>query len=426
VTRRAAEHDAAVRDAVEEATGARAEVRRNTALLTVAQVALWTAIGAFAAFGPITAFELTERRSAAAVFFAIYYLAAATSARIAGRAMDRVGRRPGLAAGYVVLGLGGAVAYLGVSAGSSMWFFTASALIGLGSGAALLGRGAVADMYPAARRGRAVGILLLAGTLGAVGGAPLSGGVHSLAEGSGIDPLAAPWLILPLASAVALLLVLMLRPDPKELAVAAGEAPGPARPAREIVLLRPGLAALVSIGIAQAVMVTFMGVIPVVLHSHHTGEVTVSAVVGLHLGGMFALSPVIGAILDRWGRRAGLLLGAAFTAVGVLVSLLDDAVPVDAVGLFLIGVGWSAAYLGSTAVLSDLTSPAERTGALGLADLVASLTAAAGVLTGGFLFESTGFAPLAWAAIALLVLPLVLVVSLRETSPGRWPAPSEG
>jgi MFS family permease len=417
-------HDAAVNAAVETRT--RAEVRRNTALLTAAQVALWTAVGAFAAFGPITAFELTGRRSAAAVFFAIYYLAAATSARIAGRAMDRLGRRPGLAAGYVALGLGGAVAYLGVSAGSSMWFFIASALIGLGSGAALLGRGAVADMYPAARRGRAVGILLLAGTLGAVGGAPLSGGVHSLTEGSGIDPLAAPWLILPLASGVALILVLMLRPDPKELAVAAAEATAPARPAREIVLLRPGLAALVSIGIAQAVMVTFMGVIPVVLHSHHTGEVAVSAVVGLHLGGMFALSPVIGAILDRWGRRAGLLLGAALTSAGVLVSLLDDAVSVDAVGLFLVGVGWSAAYLGSTAVLSDLTSPAERAGTLGLADLVASLTAAAGVLTGGFLFESTGFAPLAWAAIAFLVVPLILVLSLREPSPGRWPAPSEG
>jgi MFS family permease len=395
-------------------------------LLTAAQVALWTAIGAFAAFGPITAFELTGRRSAAAVFFAIYYLAAALAARVAGRAMDRLGRRPGLAAGYVALGGGGGVAFLGVSAGSSLWFYVASGLIGLGSGAALLGRGAVADMYPPARRGRAVGILLLAGTLGAVGGAPLSGGLHSLAEGSGIDPLAVPWLVLPVASAVALFLVLMLRPDPRELSVGAAGSPGRPRPTRAILLLRPGLAALVSIGIAQAVMVTFMGVIPVVLHSHHTGEVTVSAVVGLHLGGMFALSPVIGTILDRWGRRAGLFLGAVVTAAGVLVSLLDDAVPVDAVGLFLIGVGWSAAYLGSTAVLSDLTSPAERAGALGLADLVASLTAAAGVLTGGFLFESTGFAPLAWAAVAFLIIPLTLVLVLREPSPGRWLAASGG
>jgi MFS family permease len=220
--------------------------------------------------------------------------------------------------------------------------------------------------------------------------------------------------------------VLMLRPDPRDLAVGGEEVARPARPVREIVTLRPGLAALVSIGIAQAVMVTFMGVIPVVLDSHHAGELTVSTVVGIHLGGMFALSPVIGMVLDRWGRRAGLLLGAVLTSAGVMVSLLDDAVPVEATGLFLVGVGWSAAYLGSTAVLSDLSSPTERAGALGVADLVASLTAAAGVLTGGFLFESTGFAPLAWAAVVALVLPLGLVLALREPSPGRWPAPSEG
>jgi hypothetical protein len=58
----------------------RAQVRRNAALLTGAQVALWGAIGAAAAFGPITAFELTGRRSASAVFFAIYYVAAAAAA----------------------------------------------------------------------------------------------------------------------------------------------------------------------------------------------------------------------------------------------------------------------------------------------------------------------------------------------------------
>jgi MFS family permease len=120
------------------------------------------------------------------------------------------------------------------------------------------------------------------------------------------------------------------------------------------------------------------------------------------------------------GRRTGLLVAGAITAAGVLVSLLEDAVAVEAVGLFLIGVGWSAAYLGSTAVLSDLTTPSERGGALGAADLVASLTAAAGVLTGGFFFESTGFAALAWAAVALLIAPLVLVRALREPAPGRW------
>jgi MFS family permease len=398
----------------------RTQVRRNTALLTGAQVALWGAIGAAAAFGPITAYELTGRRSAAAVFFAVYSLAAAASARVAGRAMDRRGRRPGLAAGYVALAAGGGVAFVAVSAGSLLWFDVGAGLIGLGAGAALLGRGAVADMYPADRRGRAVGVLLLAGTAGAVGGAPLSGAVHAVAEGAGAPvPLAVPWLIVPVASAVSLVLVISLRPDPRDLAIRTGDS-GPARAGREIVLLRPAFAAVVSISMAQAVMVTFMGVIPVVLRSHHAGEITVSSVVGLHLAGMFALSPVVGAILDRWGRRTGLLIGVAVTAAGVLLSLLDDTVAVDAAGLFLVGVGWSAAYLGSTAILSDLSTPSERAGALGLADLVASLSAVAGVLSGGLLLQTTGFPPVAWTAVVLLLVPLALVLALREPAPGRW------
>jgi MFS family permease len=228
------------------------QVRRNTALLTGAQVALWGAIGAAAAFGPITAFELTGRRSAAAVFFAIYYLAAATAARATGRIMDRRGRRPGLVAGYATLAAGGGVAFVAVAGGSTLWFDVGAGLIGLGSGAALLGRGAVADMYPAERRGRAVGILLLAGTLGAVGGAPLSGAIHALAgDAGGVDALAAPWLILPVAAMVGLVLVAMLRPDPRDLAIRPAGASAAARPVREILALRPGFAALISIAVAR-------------------------------------------------------------------------------------------------------------------------------------------------------------------------------
>jgi MFS family permease len=403
-----------------------ASVRRNTRLLTGAQVALWVAVGAGAAFGPITTFELTGRRSAAAAFFAIYSLAQAAGARAGGAVMDRKGRRPGLLIGYLVLAIGGGVASTGAASGSVLWLDVGAALIGAGAGAALLGRGAVADMYPPERRGRAVGLLLVAGTIGAVGGAPLAGAVHAWADGTGgVEPLAVPWLLLPVAAAVSFSLVLALRPDPRDLAVGGGPTAEAARPLRGVLVLRPALAAIVTIGIVQAVMVTFMAVIPVVLHSHDAGEVTVSAVVGLHLGGMFALSPLVGLVLDRRGRRTGLLLGITITALGVALSLIQVEVLGDASGLFLVGVGWSAAYLGTTATLSDVSRPSERGRVLGTADLVASLSAAAGVLAGGFLFEATGYEALAAAAFVALLAPLAVVLVLRETAPGRW-APAEG
>jgi MFS family permease len=394
-------------------------VRRNTGLLAAAQVALWGAIGAVAAFGPISIFELSGRESMAAVLFGAYSLSVAAGARISGRFMDRAGRRPGLAAGYVVLGIGGGSAALAVASGSTVGVMVSAVVIGAGAGTALLGRAAVADMYPPDRRGQAVGRLLVAGTIGAVGGPPLAGVVHALARSGGIDqPLIVPWLLVPVLSVVALAFVLSLRPDPRDLAVGGG-GPGSRRPT-QILRVRPALAAVATIAAVQVVMVTFMSVIPVVLHSHHAGELTVSIVVSLHLAGMFGLSSVIGGGLDRWGRRAGLLGGLGLSATGVLLALAEGTTILPSAGLLLIGVGWSMGYVGSTAMVSDLAGPAERAGALGLMDLVASVAAAAGVLSGAALLQTTGLVVLTVAALVLLGAGVGVVVLARE--PAAVPA----
>lgn len=392
-------------------------VRRTTFLLSGAQVALWGALGIFAAFGPVTADELAGRASAAILLVGVYGVAQAVSAKLVGRHMDRAGRRPGLVFGYVLLSLSGLAAFAAISAGTTIGLVAACGVLGGGAGAALLGRAAVADMHPPARRGRAVGRLVLVGTIGAVGVPP----VAALLGPTGSDAAASatPWLLVTLLGAAGLALVLSLRPDPRDLAVetswgGSGRSPG------QVLRLRPALAAAVSIGVAQAVMVTFMGVVPVVIHRHGAGNLTVTLIVSLHLAGMFALSPFVGAALDRWGRRSGLLAGAALSAVGVALSL-SSMTAVAAVGLFLVGVGWSAGYLGSTAVVSDLAAPAERAGALGLTDLVAASAGAGGVLGSALLLEATGFGTLVAVALAFLLVPVALLLTVREERPGSWP-----
>jgi MFS family permease len=394
-------------------------VRRNTGLLAAAQVALWGAIGAVAAFGPISIFELSGRESMAAVLFGAYSLAVAAGARISGRFMDRAGRRPGLAAGYIVLGLGGGSAAVAVASGSTVGLMVSAVVIGAGAGTALLGRAAVADMYQPDRRGRAVGMLLVAGTIGAVGGPPLAGAVHAWARSAGAgEPLIVPWLLVPGLAAVALAFIFSVRPDPRDLAV--GDTGAGARRPIEILRLRPAVAAVATIAAVQVVMVTFMSVVPVVLHSYGAGELTVSVVVSLHLAGMFGLSSVVGGALDRWGRRAGLFGGLALSGTGVLLALAEGTTALPSAGLLLIGVGWSMAYVGSTAVISDLAGPAERAGALGLMDLVASVSAATGVLSGAALLQAAGLVVLAVAALALLGAGLGVVVLARE--PAAVPA----
>jgi MFS family permease len=178
--------------------------------------------------------------------------------------------------------------------------------------------------------------------------------------------------------------------------------------------------------VSQAVMTTFMGVVPVVMHAHGAGAGTVSVVVSLHLAGMFAFSRAVGTALDRWGRRPALLAGSGLLLAGVALSLFRTGTAVPAAGLVLIGVGWSTAFVGSTAVVSDLAAPSERAGALGLTDLVASLAAAAGVFGGAFVLETAGFPPLVVAGLALLLLPISLMVALRQPVPAGAPAGRPG
>jgi len=416
-----------------EPTTIAAAVRRNTRLLAVAQGLLYTSAPIVLAVGGPAAAELSGRDGAVGVMIAVYFLAAAVSAPVAGRWMDRHGRRPGLLLGHALVLIGAIGAAVAVDARSATGLILSATVIGAGAGAALLGRGAVADMHPPQRRARAVGMMLAASTVGAVGGAPLAAFVQTWSDSVGLDRLVTPWLLIPLFELAAIYAVAIVRPDPRDLAVAdpspTGEPTAPAVPEvlpsrtrRQLLALPPFRAALVAAAVSQAAMVAVMGVTPVVLHAHGGGDLAISTVLSVHFIGMFALMPLIGAGLDRWGRRRGLLAAAAVCLVGIPVGALGTATALTAVTMFCAGVGWAGAYLAATAVVSDVTAAHERAGALGLTDLLVSLCSALGGVLGGLLLEFGGF-PLVTVVAALLFLPVVgLVWPLREPQPGRWAA----
>lgn len=398
-------------------------VRRNTRLLIGAQAALLAVGGIYFTLAVVAVVDLSGHERWGGIMIALFNLSAAGSALVVGRLMDRVGRGPGLAVGHVLLGLGGVAGGLAVAAASPWGLLGAAPLFGGGMGAALLGRVAVADMYPNEQRGRVVGMLVAGGTLGAIGGPPLVAGIEHL---SGSD--VAAWFVIPAVALVGLTLVLALRPDPRQLAFPAQSPDGerapaherPARPLRQLLRVPPLRAAIVTIGVAQTSMVAVMGIAPIVIDKRGGGALAIAFVISVHMAGMYAVAPVIGALLDRFGRRPGLLAGGATAAAGALLGSFSHATPLVGVGLFLVGLGWSACYLGSTAAISDLTEATERGGALGFTDLLTSLASACGALAGGFVLESSGIAVVG-AAMALIMVPtLLLVLPLREPTPGRW------
>lgn len=394
-------------------------VRRNTLLLVGAQATLNGVVATFFTLGVVAAVDLTGRERWGGIFIALYNVFAAASALLTGRLMDRIGRRPGLVGGYAMLILAGAGGAFAVHAGSTWGLLAIAVPFGIGFGSAQLGRLAAADMVPSERRGRTIGFVVAAGTVGAITGAPVAAGIE---RATGSDAL--PWLVIPGLGALGLLAALALRPDPRDLAYRepALESGLPRRGLSDLVKLPPFRAAVVAIGVAQASMVAVMGVSPVVLDDYGASSFVIAIVIGVHMAGMFALAPIAGYLLDTYGRRPGLLVGAILAAAGALIGSFTEATSLIGLGMFVVGLGWSGCFLGATAVISDITRPEERGGALGFADLVTSASSAAGALAGGFVLEASGIAVVGIIMAALLVPVLMLVIPLREPSPGRWTA----
>jgi MFS family permease len=399
------------------------QVRRNTILLAVAQGMVQATVPVLLIVGSVAAADLSGTDSSVGVVNATYFVALAAGAFAIGRAMDRFGRRPGLLVSYLLLAGSGIGSAIAIHHGSYVGLLLFTVPFGISSGGSVLARGAVADMYEPQHRGRAVGYLLAAGTVGAVGGPFLVGFLQDLAAGSlRMDPNVLPWLVVPVGAAGALVCVILVRPDPRDLAIRIEQAdPSEGRERRpwELFSLPAFRLAVSAAAVGQMAMVAVMGVTPVHLHHHHTSGVAISSVIGFHVAGMFAFSPLIGAGLDRFGRRPGLLAGAIVSACGALVVAATTGTFMTGIGLFAIGLGWSATYLGATAVVSDATHPTERAGALGLTDLLIALTSASAGLASGYVFASAGIRVLGLgvAAVVLAVVAALFAVRGSEAAP---------
>ena len=343
---------------------------------------------------------------------AIFLTSGALAAVPAGRAMDRVGRKPVVGCGFLMAAAGCGLTALATNLGSTPLVILGFALTGAASGIALLIRTAAGDMYPPARRARGISYVLFGAVFGAILGPAVFGPLFAGRELEA-DALTVPWLAAGGISLLALGLVALVRPDPKRIAeLIAGEEPGvpqpPAAPLREIIS-RPGvrpalLTALASFGVMVSVM-NLSGY--VVVEHHHHGQDSVFPIIGAHVFGMYALVIVVGSLIDRIGRPPALVAGLALMAASTIGLLWIESVFATAILLFGLGVGWNVSFVAATAQMADRTSAVERGKLLGFSDLLSGVFGATLALLGGYALDSIGVAALAIGATVIVVAPIV-------------------
>ena len=386
-------------------------VRRNTGLLAASLAANSGALQLNAAVASLTLVLVIDFDGLLGLGPAIGLAAGALAALPAGRAMDRVGRRPVLAVGYVVGIAGCLLAALGSSTGSPAAVLAGLVGLGVASGTSLLTRAAAGDMYPPERRARGIALVLFGSVFGAILGPAVFSPLVSGSELDG-DALALLWLGAAGFVAVALVLVLLVRPDPRDIAreldvpPVAGVPLATGSASLGDLVRRPGvlpalLAAQASFGVMVGVM-TLTGAV-VVDHHDHAVE-SVFPIIGAHVFGMYALVLVVGDLIDRVGRTPALSGGLLLMAASTLSLLVVESVWATAVALFVLGVGWNLSFVAATAELADRTSVDERGRLLGFNDLLSGLTGATLALAGGAALSGLGVAALSIGATALVLI----------------------
>jgi MFS family permease len=390
-------------------------VRRNTLILAATMAVYSAVLQLVAAVSSLTFVLVTGIEGLLGLGPAIFLAASALTALPAGRAMDRIGRKPVIAGGFLAAAAGCSLTALAANIGSAPLVIVGFALTGAASGIALLIRTAAGDMYPPERRARGISYVLFGAVFGAILGPAVFGPMFAGRELEA-SALTAPWLIAAGISLVALGLVALVRPDPKQIAelIAGHPKDGPAPPIAPLreMLARPGvrpamLTAMASFGVMVSVM-NLSGY--VVVEHHHHGQDSVFPIIGAHVFGMYALVLVIGPLIDRIGRTPALAAGLAVMGGSTIGLLWIDSVFATAILLLGLGVGWNVSFVAATAQLADRTSPAERGKMLGFNDLLSALLGAVLALAGGYALDSIGVAALAIGATAIVVAPILWVV----------------
>jgi MFS family permease len=300
---------------------------------------------------------------------------------------------------------GGGIAVAAVATGDIVGLVLGMVLLGLGNAGAQLSRYAAAELYPPHRRGLAIGIVVWAGTVGAVGGPLLLDPSGHLATAFGRPAFTGPFLLAALAAAGAM--------------VASRGAPGrttraiPSRvPLRDLAATGTARSALAVMVTAQVVMVAVMTAAPLDMHMHGEGLTSVGMTLSAHTLGMFALSPLTGRLLDRIGARHVMLAGLATLVVasGLAAVGADGHAIVRTAALFLLGYGWNLCFVGGSGRLSRDLSAADRARVEGAVDAAVWGVAAGASTASTAIMSAGGYAALAGLACVLAALPAAFLV----------------
>ena len=386
---------------------------KTVKVLATAQVLNGVGVAGTVAAGSLLVASITNSETLAGLAQTSSVLGAAALALPLARLTSRGGRRLALSVGLIAGVIGSLLAIFGGSRENIYLMLTGTFLVGAASAAGYQARFAAIDLATNEKRAKQLSFVVWGSTIGAVTGPNLMEPSGNLAESFGLPRLTGPYLISAVTLALAVLVIqLFLRPDPYLTAAKDSGAATLPRVKTKVALkhIRSNTRAsfaIASIAIGHIAMVAVMVMTPV--HMAHV-DVTltiIGLVISVHVLGMYAFSPLVGALTDRLGRLKVIQIGVAILLSSALISgfaRADDAITLG-IGLFLLGLGWSCTLIAGSALLTESVSPEFKSASQGASDLVMNLSGASGGAIAGVVIATLSYG---WLCL-LSAIPVALL-----------------
>lgn len=400
--------------------------RRVVSTLMAAQVLGGLGVGATLSVGSLLIVQVTGNESLSGLAATTSTLGAAIAGIPLAKLAVRRGRRVALSLGNLIAVLGAVLVVSAAATGAGWLLFVGMAALGVASAVQLQSRFAAADLADRRSRARDLSLVVWSTTVGAVLGPNLVGPGERLGAVLGLPELTGVFAFTVVAQlASALTILIFLRPDPlllgrrlAEQNLASGH-----RPENVAISLSPERAvrvqrlAIAIIALGHAVMVGVMAMTPLhLMHGGH-GVSVIGLTISLHIAGMYALSPVFGALTGRIGAVPVVLGGGAVLLVSVACTgFFGHSSGIVQLGLVLLGLGWSAVTVAGAALLTGVTPLESRTKRQGQSDTTMNLAGAAAGAGSGLLFAAGGFPLVSGVAAVVLGLLVLFVIRVRGLS----------
>ena len=380
--------------------------RKIVRTLGLAQILNGVGVAGTVAAGSLLVSSITKSEGLSGLAQTTSVLGAAVMALPLARLTQTGGRRLALTFGYSIGVIGALLAIFGGANRSLFFMLLGVFMVGAASASGYQARFAAIDLATPENRSKNLSFVVWGSTIGAVTGPNLMEPSGVFAASLGLPKLVGPYFIAAFTLTLSVIVIaLFLKPDPYLTANKAVEG----SPVKKRETFRTAIShikefpiaifAIASVAIGHLAMVSIMVMTPV--HMAHFAATLriIGLVISVHVLGMYAFSPIVGAISDKIGRIKTIQIGAVILIASALISGLapqHDSFTLG-IGLFLLGIGWSFTLIAGSTLLSETVSLEMRPSTQGASDLVMNLMGAGGAAIGGVIIGFFSYAALCYA-----------------------------